>query len=330
MLARNRARPNESLVVRENASFEQVAFIEERRPQFRRVVVDQRPRRRYPAGPAVAHMVGYIGGISEEELARPEYAGYETGQSLGKTGLEAQYENRLAGSNGIRYVEVNALGTIVRDLGVGPGRASVPGEDLHLGIDLDLQAFADSTFPAGMRGGVVALDPATGEVIVLYSHPTFDPNDFIGGIPLDLWDALREDPDKPMLNRVSMASYPPGSTWKLVMSAVGMKTADLTIDTYHTHTCAGGLAYRNRYFRCWSAGHGRLDLSEAIMHSCNVWFYQAGQRIGWTRSSRRWASSVSTGHRGSTSRSRSAASFPSRDSGTISSTAPAAGSNPRS
>ncbi|WP_419161861.1 penicillin-binding protein 2 [Candidatus Palauibacter sp.] len=280
LLARNRARPNESLVVRENASFEQVAFIEERRPQFRRVVVDQRPRRRYPAGPAVAHMVGYIGGISEEELARPEYAGYETGQSLGKTGLEAQYENRLAGSNGIRYVEVNALGTIVRDLGVGPGRASVPGEDLHLGIDLDLQAFADSTFPAGMRGGVVALDPATGEVIVLYSHPTFDPNDFIGGIPLDLWDALREDPDKPMLNRVSMASYPPGSTWKLVMSAVGMKTADLTIDTYHTHTCAGGLAYRNRYFRCWSAGHGRLDLSEAIMHSCNVWFYQAGQRIG--------------------------------------------------
>ena len=281
LLSRNRARPGEALVVRENANFEQVAFIEERRPRFRRIVVDQRPHRRYPAGPAVAHMIGYVGEISQEELTRPEYAGYESGQSVGKRALEQQYEHRLAGRNGIRYVEVNALGTIVRDLGVAQAQPPVPGDDLHLGIDLDLQVYADSVFPEGMRGGVVALDPATGEVLLLYSHPTFDPNAFIGGIPLNLWNSLREHPDNPLLNRVSMASYPPGSTWKLIMSTIGMKTGDLTIDTYHTDACRGGLRYHTRFFRCWlSSGHGRLNLSEAIKHSCNVWFYQAGQRIG--------------------------------------------------
>ncbi|WP_425155348.1 penicillin-binding protein 2 [Candidatus Palauibacter sp.] len=281
LLERNRAKPHESLVVRENASFEQVAFIEERRPQFRRVTVAQRPRRRYPAGSAVAHLIGYVGEINEEELARPDYVEYAAGQAVGKAGLEAQYESRLAGRNGVRYVEVNALGTIVRELGVAQGLNSQPGDDLHLGIDLDLQLFADSIFPADMRGAVVAIDPATGEVVVLYSHPTFDPNAFIGGIPLDLWNSLREHPDKPLLNRVTLAQYPPGSTWKLIMSAIGMKTGNLTIDTYHTHTCAGGLAYQGRFFRCWlSRGHGRLDLAEAIQRSCNVWFYQAGQRIG--------------------------------------------------
>ncbi|WP_428274711.1 penicillin-binding protein 2 [Candidatus Palauibacter sp.] len=281
LLSRNRDRPGDALVVRENANFEQVAFIEERRPRFRRVVVDQRPHRRYPAGPAIAHMIGYVGEISQEELERPEYAGYESGQSVGKAGLEEQYEHRLAGRDGIRYAEVNALGTVVRDLGVGPAQAPVPGDDLQLGIDLDLQVYADSVFPEGMRGGVVALDPVTGEVLLLYSHPTFDPNAFIGGIRLDLWNSLREHPDEPLLNRVSMASYPPGSTWKLVMSTIGMKTADVAIDTYQTDTCDGGLRYHTRYFRCWlSRGHGRLNLSEAIKHSCNVWFYQAGQRIG--------------------------------------------------
>ena len=281
LLARNRDRPNEALVVRENATFEQVAFIEERRPRFRRVVVDQRPRRRYPAGPSAAHLIGYVGEISQEELARPEYTGYVSGESIGEGGLEEQYEHRLAGRNGIRYAEVNALGTIVRDLGIAQAQASVPGEDLHLGIDLDLQVYADSAFPEGMRGGVVALDPTNGEVLLHYSYPTFDPNAFIGGIPLDVWNTLRDHPDKPMLDRVSMASYPPGSTWKLVMSTIGMKRGDLALDTYHTHTCGGGLMYQTRYFRCWlSRGHGRLNLSEAIKHSCNVWFYQAGQRIG--------------------------------------------------
>lgn len=281
LLEKNRARPNEPLVIEDNAGFEQVAFVEERRPAFSRVVVEPRPRRLYPAGPAVAHMIGYVGEISERELEEERYEGYEPGRIIGKDGLEAQYETRLAGTPGVRYVEVNALGSIVRDFDVGSGTPAVPGEDLQLGIDLELQALADSTFPEGMRGGVVALDPATGEVLLLYSHPTFDPNRFIGGIPFDLWSSLRDDPDKPMLNRVSTATYPPGSTWKLVVSTVGMKTGDLDIHSYMPHVCTGGLTFGNRFFRCWNPrGHGGTDLSGAIKVSCNVYFYQAGQRIG--------------------------------------------------
>lgn len=281
LIATNRARPNESLEVLDDASFAQVTFIEERRPQFRRVVVEPRPQRRYPNGPAVAHIIGYVGQISPLELENPRYEGYEAGRTIGKDGLEAQYEPLLAGDRGVRYVEVNALGSVVRDFDVGRGQPAMPGNDLQLGIDLELQVMADSIFPEGMRGAIVAIDPANGEVIVAYSHPTFDPNGFIGGIPTSLWNSLRDDPDKPMLNRVSTATYPPGSTWKLVMSTIGMKTQTLTIDTRHQHACAGSLRYGNRAFRCWkSSGHGSLDLSGAIKNSCNVYFYQVGQGIG--------------------------------------------------
>lgn len=275
------ARPNEPLVISDNAEFDQVAFIEERRPRFRRVVVEPHPQRRYPAGEAIAHMIGYVSQISEDELASPRFAEYEPGRTIGKEGLEAQYEEWLAGSPGVRYVEVNALGSIVRELDPDRGVPAIPGNDLQLGIDLDLQMMADSIFPEGMRGGVTALDPETGEVLLMYSHPTFDPNAFIGGIPADLWNRLRDDPDKPMLNRVSTGTYPPGSTWKLIISAIGMQTGDLAIDTYMQHTCSGGLTYGNRFFACWRpGGHGGLDLSGAIKGSCNVYFYQAGQRIG--------------------------------------------------
>jgi len=281
LIVKNRARPHEPLVVLENANFEQVSFVEERRPQFSRVVVEYRPQRRYPAGEAIAHMIGYVGEISDRELENERFSGYKAGRTIGKAGLEAQYEEVLSGDNGVRYVEVNALGLIVRDIDSERGQMAFPGNDLQLGIDLDLQVLADSIFPAGMRGGVVALDPETGEVIVLYSHPTFDPNQFVGGIPTDLWDTLRDDPDKPMLNRVSTASYPPGSTWKLIMASIGMETGNLGIDTYMQHPCRGGLQYGNRFFRCWQgSGHQGLDLSGAIKNSCNVFFYQAGQRIG--------------------------------------------------
>lgn len=281
LLAKSRARPNDPLVLRDNAAFGQVAFIEQRRPEFRRVVVEMRPHRRYPAGRSIAHLIGYVGEISETELEQPRFEGYEPGREIGKDGIERQYEAQLAGDPGVRYVEVNALGSIVREFDGGLGDPADPGQDLQLGIDLELQLMADSIFPEGMRGGVVALEPRTGEVLILYSHPTFDPNRFVGGIPTTLWTSLREDPDKPLLNRVSSSAYPPGSTWKLIMATIGMRTGALSIDTYMQHTCTGALAYGNRTFRCWRpGGHGGLDLSGAIKESCNVYFYQAGQRIG--------------------------------------------------
>lgn len=281
LLEENRGRPNDPLVLRDNATFKQVSFIEQRRPEFRRVVVEMRPRRRYPAGRAIAHLIGYVGEISEAELEQPRFAGYESGREIGKDGIERQYESQLAGEPGVRYVEVNALGSIVREFDGGFGRPADPGRDVQLGIDLELQVMADSIFPEGMRGGVVAFEPRTGEVLLLSSHPTFDPNRFVGGIPTTLWNSLRDDPDKPLLNRVSASAYPPGSTWKLVMATIGMQTGALSIDTYMPYLCTGALAYGNRLFRCWHPnGHGWLDLSGAIKESCNVYFYQVGQRIG--------------------------------------------------
>jgi penicillin-binding protein 2 len=281
LVAKHRRFPNQPLMVRDDASFSEISSIEERRPDFPRTVVEMRPRRHYPAGAAIAHLVGYVGEISEVELERPRYADYEPGRLVGKDGIERQYEGTLSGVPGVRYVEVNALGSIVRDFRPRAAVEVQPGTDLTLGLDLELQRYADATFPPGMRGGVVALDPATGEILLLYSHPTFDPNEFIGGIDVGLWRTLQENPDKPLLNRVTTAAYPPGSTFKLVIATTGMAGGKLAIGSYMPTSCRGGLAYGNRFFRCWKPeGHGPLSIAGAIKHSCNVWFYQAGMRIG--------------------------------------------------
>ena len=281
LLAKHRRFPNQPLVVRDDASFEEVSAIEQRRPDFPRAVVEMRPRRHYPAGRAVAHLIGYVGEISEAELERPVYADYEPGRIVGKDGIERQYERALGGVPGVRYVEVNALGSIVRDFGPRPAVEVKQGSDLTLGLDLALQEYADSIFPQEMRGAVLALDPKFGEVLLLYSHPTFDPNEFIGGIDLALWRSLQEDPAKPLLNRVSTAAYPPGSTFKLVVATAGLSSGQLAIGSYMPASCSGALGYGNRLFRCWKlAGHGPLSLAGAIRQSCNVYFYQAGMRLG--------------------------------------------------
>ncbi len=281
LLAKYSRFPNQPLVVRDDASFAEVSAIEERRPDFPRTVVEMRPRRHYPAGRAIAHLAGYVGEISEAELEREVYAEYEPGRIVGKDGLERQYEGSLSGVPGVRFVEVSALGSIVRDFGPRPAVEVQPGTDLTLGLDLALQQFADSIFPKALPGGVVALDPRTGEVLVLYSHPTFDPNEFIGGIDVSLWRSLRDDPAKPLLNRVSTAAYPPGSTFKLAIASTGMRRGQLSIGSYMSTSCLGALRYGNRRFRCWkSGGHGPLSLAGAITESCNVYFYQAGMRLG--------------------------------------------------
>lgn len=277
-----RERPNRPLLVSDDVSFGAVSAIEERRPSFRRAVVEMRPRRNYPAGSAVAHLVGYTGEISEEELERDEYEEYWPGRVVGKAGLESQYDDRLGGEPGVRYVEVNAVGSIVSELG---GRASVepePGEDVTLGLDLELQEFAESTFPEGRRGAVVALDPDTGEVLLIYSHPSYDPNRFVGGIASRDWQQLQSNPDRPLLNRALGAAYPPGSTFKLAVSAMAMRRGEADIGTHMPTGCDGTYRYGIRQFRCWRpAGHGDLDLHHAIEQSCNIYFYQlGGRRLG--------------------------------------------------
>lgn len=277
-----RERPNRPLLVSDDASFEAVSAIEERRPSFRRAVVEMRPRRSYPNGRAVAHLVGYTGEISEDELERSEYEQYWPGRVVGKAGLEQEYDDRLGGDPGVRYVEVNAVGSIVSEFG---GRSSVdpdPGEDLTLALDLALQQHADSTFPEDRQGAVVAMDPDDGEVLLLYSHPSYDPNRFVGGISATDWERLQSDPDRPLLNRAVGAAYPPGSTFKLAVAAMAMRRDEAQIGTYMPTGCDGTYRYGIRNFRCWKPeGHGPLSLRGAIKQSCNIYFYQlGGRRLG--------------------------------------------------
>ena len=281
VLERRRRNPQLPVLVRDDLSFEQVAAVEERRPEFRLVVIGTHPRRRYPPGSVVAHVIGYVGEISESELDSDEFVEYEAGRIVGKQGVERSYENELAGVAGTRYVEVNARGSIVREFPSDLARSARPGRDLTLTLDLALQHFADSIFPEGDRGGVVALDPRTGGVLLLSSYPSFDPNLFVGGITEADWAAIRDDPGRPILNRAAAALYPAGSTWKLVLATLAMRENSVGIDTYMPTSCRGALQFGNRAFRCWRPeGHGPLDLSGAIKESCNVFFYQLGLRIG--------------------------------------------------
>jgi len=281
---RMRVEPRRPLLVAADASFDQVSALEERRASFPRVLIETRPKRRYVDGPAVAHLVGYVGEITREELESPRFRDYEQRMIVGKAGVERVHEERLQGGQGVRYVEVDALGRVVgsfRGVARNPAR---PGEELHLNLDLELQSWIHRIFPDSMRGAVVALDARDGGVLALYSSPTFDPNDFVGGIPPKLWTELNRDPTRPLFNRAVQGLYPPASTWKLASAAIGLELGLIDPDEEMPIPCRGGMRFGNRYFRCWRPeGHGSLDLAGAIRHSCDVYFYQLGLRVGLER-----------------------------------------------
>jgi penicillin-binding protein 2 len=261
-----------------------VARLLERRVAFPGVLVQEYPKRRYPAGPAIAHFIGYISEISEQELQRPEFADFQQGRWIGKAGLERQYERHLGGTPGVRYLEIDAAGRIQRWLPEELGLPAIPGRDLHLHLDLDLQEYIARIFPRQYTGAIVALDPRTGGILAYYSHPSYDPNRFIGGIPGELWRQLQEDPGIPLLDRVSSSGQPAASTWKLAVGAMALDMGVIRPDEYMPVSCGGGISLLGRYARCWNAsGHGRQNLILGIQNSCNVYFYQVGARMGLDR-----------------------------------------------
>jgi penicillin-binding protein 2 len=281
---RYRRAPHLPMDVLRDAPPDAVARLEERRFEFPEVLVQEYPKRHYPAAGAVAHMVGYVSEISEAELEEPVYEGYEPGRWIGKAGLEKQYERRLGGEPGVRYLEIDARGRIQRWLPEELGQRAVPGEDLHLFLDLDLQEYIAHIFPREYNGAIIAIDPRTGGILAYYSHPTFNPNEFIGGVPTALWDSLNTDPRKPLLDRVGNSGQPAASTFKLAVAGMALNLGILDPEEYMPQACTGGLSYGGRYWRCWErAGHGRLNLMGAILNSCNVYFYQVGLRIGLAR-----------------------------------------------
>lgn len=275
--------PGQPLQVDLDADFPAIARLEERRPEFPNVFIDMRPKRRYTSGPAVAHLMGYISEITAEELDSPYFAEreYEQGMFVGKTGIERQYEHILKGEQGVRYVEVDARGRIVGDFGGSVVRAGGAGGDIRLNVDLALQEYIHRIFPKSRAGAVVALDPADGGVLALYSWPTYDPNDFVGGIEGALWTRLNTDSMKPLYDRTVLGTYAPASTFKLVTAAIALERGAIDGNVRMPVPCSGGITLAGVYQRCWRAGgHGSLDLAGAIQHSCNVYFYQLGMRTG--------------------------------------------------
>ncbi|HET6680008.1 MAG TPA: penicillin-binding protein 2 [Gemmatimonadaceae bacterium] len=276
---RFRREPTRPAVILSDASFDVVSVLEEHRTDFPEVLIQASPKRFYPDREVVGSFVGYTGEITESELDSRQYDDYKAGQQVGKAGLEKEYESRLRGNEGSRFVEVDARGRVVREAGA---RQTLPPEAapaLVTNIDMDLQRFARSLFGDSLQGGLLAMEPHTGQVLALVSAPSFDPNRFIGGIGTAEWNALNTDPRRPMYNKVIQGRYPPASTFKLATAVIALQAGIVTLDDKMPQPCTGGYMY-GRYFRCWDRkGHGDVTLRQAIAKSCDVYFYQLGLRL---------------------------------------------------
>jgi len=283
VLQRAAKAPYQPALVIADVPFAVVSALEERRLEIPGLLIQTEPKRYYPDSTIAAHLVGYLGEVTEGERASRRFGAVRLGGLVGKDGLEREYDDSLRGADGVRFVEVSALGHLVREAEVVQTLEPVPGTELHTTIDLDLQRYIAQIFPKGQRGAVLALNPNTGEVLALYSAPGFDPNAFVGGVSADYWRSVNENPATPLLDRAIQTRYPPGSTWKLGIAAMALKRGIVTFRSRMPIPCRGGLQYGNRFFRCWSAqGHGDLTLTEAIAQSCDVYFYQLGIKLGVT------------------------------------------------
>jgi penicillin-binding protein 2 len=279
VVSRYRAAPYEPTVLIKDAPFALVSQLEERHVLLPGLVIQTEPKREYPGSRGVAHLVGYVAEVTEQDL-EGAYRGRRPGSIVGKEGLEREYDSTLAGSDGVRFVEVDALGRVVREEGAAATLPAVPGRILHTTIDLDLQRYVASIFPPGRRGAIVAMDPNSGAVLALYSSPAYDPNAFVGGMTTTLWDTLNSDPDLPLLNRAIAARYPPASTFKLATTVIALRDGLVDFDSRMPQPCRGGFQYGNRFFQCWDPrGHGSLNLEQAIAASCDAYFYQLGLRL---------------------------------------------------
>lgn len=283
VLQRFRRAQYQPVVVLTDAPFDVVSAIDERRLIFPGVVIEPEPKRHYPDSSAVAHLVGIVGEVTDQDLVSRRDSVLRLGSLIGKDGLERAYDDTLRGKDGERFVEVSARGYVVREAGAAQTLQPEPGTTLRTTIDLDLQRYVARVFPTGMRGAIVALLPSTGEILALYSSPTYDPNAFVGGVSPEYWRALNQSDAHPLLDRVIQARYPPGSTWKLAIAAMALRRGVATMSTRMPIPCRGGMQYGNRFFRCWRAeGHASLTLEQAIAQSCDVYFYQLGLKLGLT------------------------------------------------
>jgi len=276
-------RSGQSVVLRENAPFEVMAAVEELGEKLPGIEVLVEPLRHYPNGTLASHVLGYAGEINEAELEKRAEDGYRSGDLIGRSGIERAYESQLRGQDGAEFVVVNAMGQRVSTLTEGPPRLPIPGQDLVLTLDLTVQRALEEAMAGIERGAAVAIDPRDGGVLAMVSRPAFDPNEFSVGLSAERWREMSEGGANPLLNRAIQGAYPPGSTFKIV-SMLAALAAGLARPETHLAPCYGSYMFGGRSFGCWKrAGHGSLDFIEALQHSCDVYFYQLGPKIGLER-----------------------------------------------
>ena len=268
------------IYLKEDITPDELAFIESHRNELPELDTIMAHRRLYPRSGFMAHLVGYVGEVSEQMLNQARWELYNPGDVVGKSGVELQYNQVLMGKNGSRQVLVNSKGKEVGELDQKP---AVPGHNLKLTLDIDLQIAAEEAM-GDKNGAMIAMDPRTGEILAMVSRPTFDPNDFAVRISRGEWNKLVNDPDKPLLNKAIQAQLAPGSTFKILMSVAGWQEG--IAQTLNVH-CNGGATFYGRRFGCWvKTGHGAVDLTRAIYQSCDVFFYTLAEKLGIDRISK--------------------------------------------
>jgi penicillin-binding protein 2 len=274
-----------------DATLAQVAAVTARRLDFELpdVVVERVPTRRYPTNAMAAHLFGYVGEATESQIAQDERI--RSGDIVGQSGIEKVYDRLLSGEDGARRVVVNSVGREIRTLEeIDP----LEGTRLRLTIDADVQRAVEEAFRAyGYNGAAVLLDPASGGVLALTSLPAYDPNAFASGIDRATWNALSSDALRPLNDRAIQGRYSPGSTFKMVLAAAALEEGVVTPET--RIRCSGAATFYGRSFRCWNpAGHGAVDVREALERSCNVYFYTVGNALGVDRIEK-WATRFGLG-----------------------------------
>ncbi|OLN25968.1 Penicillin-binding protein 2 (PBP-2) [Desulfovibrio sp. DV] len=273
---KKRVKPFEPLLLLTDLPFEALARIEANSMLYPGLEIVIRQKRSYPTGALMSHVLGYVAEANEEELEKtPQLS---LGDSVGKQGLELTHEDELRGSKGRKQVEVDAFGRQHNEFILEPPQA---GKDLKLSIDTDLQRTC-SELLNGQAGAIVVMEPDTGKLLAMVSEPSFDNNMFVLGVPAEKWRELRDNPRHPIQNRVTQGVYPPGSVFKLLMAAAGLSEG--LIKPGDIVSCPGVYKVGNRDFHDWKkGGHGSLDLRGALVHSCDIYFYKLGDRMGIDR-----------------------------------------------
>jgi penicillin-binding protein 2 len=262
----------ESILMKQDITPDEQAFIEAHRNELPELQTRDEQRRLYPRDGFAAHLIGYVGEVSEEDLNSSKFDFYNPGDMVGKSGIEETYDSLLRGTDGSRDVIVNSHGKEVGQLGQV---LAIPGKDLRLTIDLDLQRVAEQAME-GRNGALVAMDPHTGEILAMVSRPTYDPNQFAVRLTRSYWSQIINDPNHPLMNKAIQAQLAPGSTFKIIMSFAGLE--ENAAQDMHVN-CAGGGTFFGRFFAC-DKHHGSVDIEHAIPWSCDTFYYTLAEKLG--------------------------------------------------